>query len=90
MMSDIQKVLHQRGRNYGDFCDVATTAQTIKMCWYVNTNLQPYQREALDMIANKIGRIANGDPFHDDSWVDIAGYATLVVEQNQLTRSRTK
>jgi hypothetical protein len=39
------------------------------------------QREALDMIAHKIARIINGDPDYADSWVDIAGYATLVSER---------
>ena len=34
------------------------------------------------MIANKIGRILNGDPNYPDSWHDIAGYATLI--ENEL------
>lgn len=36
------------------------------------------QREALEMVAHKIGRILNGDPNYPDSWHDIAGYAQLV------------
>lgn len=43
--------------------------------WY---NLDPDQKEALEMIAHKIGRILNGDPNYADSWHDIAGYAKLV------------
>lgn len=43
--------------------------------------LQPFQVEALEMIAHKIGRILNGDPNYDDSWVDIAGYAKLVADR---------
>jgi hypothetical protein len=39
------------------------------------------QQEALDMICHKIGRIVNGDPNYADSWVDIAGYATLVADR---------
>ena len=39
------------------------------------------QQEALDMIAHKIGRIINGNPHYKDSWVDIAGYAQLVVDE---------
>ena len=38
-------------------------------------------REALFMIAHKIGRIVNGDPWYADSWVDIAGYAKLVADR---------
>ena len=37
--------------------------------------------EALDMIFHKIGRIGNGDPFYDDSWIDICGYSQLVVDE---------
>jgi hypothetical protein len=36
------------------------------------------KREALEMIAHKIGRILNGDPEYKDSWHDIIGYARLV------------
>ena len=43
--------------------------------------LAPDQREALDMIAHKIGRILNGDPDYEDSWRDIAGYAQLVADR---------
>ena len=42
--------------------------------------MKDYQREGLEMIAHKISRILNGDPNYDDSWVDIAGYAQLVVD----------
>ena len=38
-------------------------------------------REALEMIAHKIGRILNGDPNYADSWIDIAGYAKLVADR---------
>jgi len=34
-----------------------------------------------DMIANKLGRILNGDPNYADSWMDIAGYAKLVADR---------
>ena len=33
------------------------------------------------MIAHKMGRIVNGDPYYDDSWVDIVGYAQLVINE---------
>ena len=41
-------------------------------------DLQPYQRESLEMIQHKVARILNGDPTYADSWHDIAGYAMLV------------
>ena len=46
--------------------------------WY---GLGNDQQEALEMIAHKLGRIANGDPDYADSWVDIAGYAKLVADR---------
>lgn len=39
--------------------------------------LLPHHREALDMIAVKMGRILTGDPKFADHWDDIAGYAHL-------------
>ena len=44
-------------------------------------DLAPYQLEALEMILHKIARILNGDPNYKDSWVDIVGYAQLVVDR---------
>jgi hypothetical protein len=38
-------------------------------------------KEALDMVAHKIGRILNGDPTYTDSWHDIAGYSKLVEDE---------
>lgn len=46
-------------------------------------DLDPDQREALEMIAHKIARILNGDPNYADSWHDVAGYATLVADRLQ-------
>lgn len=46
--------------------------------------LSESQKEALEMIAHKIGRILNGDPNYMDSWVDIAGYAQLVANQLEV------
>ena len=46
-------------------------------------DLEPDQREALEMLALKIARILNGDPNYADSWHDVAGYATLVADRLQ-------
>jgi len=81
---DIQTTLQQRGNRYGDFDEHARITQELKNIMIYTPqweNLTPSMREALEMIAHKIGRILNGDPFYDDSWVDISGYSTLVVNQ---------
>lgn len=64
--------------------ELAVVMQNLKSVMRDTPNwecLKPSQREALEMIQHKIGRILNGDPDYDDNWVDISGYATLVVEE---------
>lgn len=81
---DIEDTLEQRGNNYGDYRDVAYAAQELKKTlrysksWH---SMEPYMQESLDMICNKMSRIVNGNPYYDDSWHDICGYATLVEKQ---------
>ena len=83
-MTDIAATLTERGSRYGVFMDHAIITQTLKDVmtrtpkW---VGLADDQKEALEMIAHKIGRILNGDPNYDDSWVDIAGYAKLVADR---------
>lgn len=43
------------------------------------------QKEALEMVAHKIGRIVNGDPGYLDSWHDMIGYTRLV--EKELTNA---
>jgi len=77
-------VLTERGTRYGPFPAHAVITQALKSV--MNTQpgwkrLSSSQKESLEMVAHKIGRILNGDPNYDDSWVDIAGYAQLVVQE---------
>ena len=82
METGVKEILKERGSRYGEFKEHARITQELK---YVvsgsNSKLSDSQREALDMIMHKVGRILNGDPDYDDSWVDIAGYAQLVVDE---------
>lgn len=83
-MSEIDKTLQERGSRYGTFKGHAGVTQQLKNVIqgganYHKTNSS--QKEALEMIAHKIGRIVNGDPNYDDSWRDIAGYAELIVKE---------
>ena len=82
-MTDIREVLQQRGNRYGAFGEHARITQAIKAAMVDSPNwstLPPDMREALEMVAHKVGRILNGDPFYDDSWVDIVGYVQLVID----------
>lgn len=82
---DINTILSERAKAYGVFEEVAMGAQTIKSSmracgkhsWH---SLDDDKKEALEMIASKIARIINNGADHEDSWRDIAGYATLVAD----------
>lgn len=76
--------LAERGSRYGEFCRHASITQELKRTVFGSCSSNHFsdsQREALEMILHKIGRIVNGDPNYDDSWRDIAGYAELVVRE---------
>lgn len=80
---DLTTTLEQRGKRYGAFSEHARATQALKksMRDFDPTKwdaLSASAKEALEMVAHKIGRILNGDPLYADSWVDIAGYAQLV------------
>lgn len=83
-MSNIDNTLNERGTRYGDFEDHADITQDLKAIMQATSNwglLKADQKEALDMMAHKIGRILNGDPNYIDSWHDIIGYARLVEQR---------
>lgn len=77
----VTTTLQERGARYGKFPDHANITWALKGAMQATpkwARLAADQKEALDMIAHKIGRILNGDPDYADSWHDIAGYAELV------------
>lgn len=81
---NVEQVLEQRGKRYGEFHEHAAIAQDLKARMYAAPGWQrltPDQREALEMVQHKVARILNGDPSYDDNWVDIAGYSTLVAQR---------
>jgi hypothetical protein len=80
-MSNIDATLSERGTRYGDFATHSEITQALKRVMVVApkwNELDDDQKEALEMIAHKIGRILNGDPNYADSWTDICGYSRLV------------
>ena len=84
MSETVASTLEERGKRYGAFVNHAKIAQTIKeimKCQPKWQDLDDDQKEALEMIVHKIGRILNGDPNYADSWHDIAGYAKLVEDE---------
>lgn len=88
---DTGRILADRGQRYGSFQGHAAVSQALQKVvadGFANRgddktieDMTPSQREALFMVLHKIARIVNGDFNYDDSWRDIAGYATLVVKE---------
>jgi hypothetical protein len=86
--TDVDAVLDSRAKDYGKFIEGAEIMQMLKRLVhnYIEDRGTPLafdQREAVDMIIHKLGRIINGNPDKVDHWVDIAGYATLVADRLQ-------
>ena len=80
-MTAVDTTLHERGSRYGAFTEHARITQALKRAMMDSPNwsrLADDQREALEMVAHKAGRILNGDPDYIDSWHDIIGYTRLV------------
>jgi len=83
---EINETLSTREGQYGQYRVVSDISQNIKSIMKDSPNyksMPTYMRESLDMIANKIARILNGNYYLNDSWHDIGGYAALVVMTNE-------
>jgi len=81
---DIDKILSERQDQYGDFFNRSKISQDFKNLIRQGESyrlLKADQKEALEMIATKVGRIVNGDPDYLDSWLDIQGYCQLVIDR---------
>lgn len=79
-------ILEERGANYGDFTKQAELSQQLKECMFKaiitgGKDFKPYMFEVIEMVCMKMSRIGTGDPFHEDSWRDIAGYTTLAADR---------
>lgn len=96
---DVQAVTDERGERYGDFRGHATASQSLKQIvedalsdnpqfGTMSKSDQFVIREGLGMIMHKVGRIVNGDPAYDDSWIDIEGYSKITRERVCKPRSK--
>jgi hypothetical protein len=73
-------IVRTREKTHGDWAEAASFIQDLKDTLRFTKNwdsLSLPQKEALELIATKLGRILYGDPDHTDHWTDIAGYAEL-------------
>lgn len=83
-MTSTHDLLASRKTTHGEYADHARVTQCLKAIIEgepQHRQLPPIMREALAMIAHKIGRILVGNPYHADHWADICGYAQLVTDR---------
>jgi hypothetical protein len=83
-MDHTKRLLQERGRTHGSFHVHAQCTQKLKGVARTFPNwerLSDDQKEALEMVLHKVGRILAGDPNFQDHWADIAGYARLVADE---------
>ena len=81
---ETKDLLAERAKTHGDYRVHAEVTQRLKDYIHARdawSRMNPSQREALDMICHKIGRIIAGNANFKDHWDDIAGYAKLVADQ---------
>lgn len=85
-----EALVAERGQTHGDFTDHAACTQDLKDTIYHHARkreargqppLTQVQKEALEMIAHKIGRIIAGNASFNDHWDDIAGYARITSDR---------
>lgn len=84
MDQNIDTILSTREMTHGSYVEQSTASQTLKrLCEQArNWDQMPcYMRESIHLIQQKVARIICGDPFERDHWVDIMGYAALVLRE---------
>jgi len=80
ILGQTDALLAERGSTHGDYPTQAAVTQAIKAAMRTGPNwnrLSDAQRDALEMLAVKQGRILCGDPNFPDHWDDLEGYARL-------------
>lgn len=78
---DIHETLASRQLTHGSYLDNATITWAVMDSLSTGAHwdqLHPAMKESLHMIAHKMHRIVNGDPFFLDHWHDLEGYAALI------------
>jgi hypothetical protein len=81
-------LINNREKTHGNYRDNAAISQGLKDVMRGGKNwnaLSDAQRESLEMIAVKIGRILTGDAGFRDHWDDIGGYAQLGSSNTNLS-----
>jgi len=86
-------VLYIRNNTHGNFEESAVFVQSMALLVREakNWDNMPFtQKEAIEMILHKMGRIMFGDFNFSDHWVDIAGYSTIIVNELKSNNENVK
>lgn len=88
-------ILEERVSRYGLFSDNSNITQSLmnvieKSPAAVAGLLSNAHKEAIHMIMHKVSRCVCGDPNYVDNFVDIAGYAKLMVKELKLKECEKK
>jgi len=87
-----EELLAERATTHGNFVNTALTIQRMNDLLHTAPNwdeMPAYQKEALEMVVHKIGRILHGDPNFIDTYRDIIGYTKRVIDQLEHTEGAT-
>ena len=84
---DVAALVADRKTKHGDFNDHARISQALTMAMVLGAgakkwgSLSDTQREGLEMIQHKVGRILAGNADLAEHWEDIEGYARITRER---------
>ena len=85
-MKEVQTVLSERGKVYGDYkrgcrarSDIMKAIKKLYLLEHKNTMPLIFE-EYLRSVVDKIVRLAVS-PEHEDSWLDLIGYSTLILKE---------
>lgn len=87
---EIDQILEERGSRYGEYAEVSLVSQNIKSAMRHSRNwrhLPADMKESLEMTANKLARLLNGDWTYTDNITDMIGYLTLVLDRLEKGQS---
>ena len=91
-MKNLDKILDERSKRYGDFQSLSEISQSIKEMWYLNQNFNfkeptSAMNEAMEMVIHKLARCINGDRYYLDNIDDMINYLRLYKEEVKKAKS---
>lgn len=79
-----EEIMEQRGEIYGSYTKICQIAESIETSLRSGESwpmLRPEQKQSLKMMAHKMARVVCGNTQYRDNWLDMSGYAELVVKE---------